>query len=134
MTKALRMVETHPAELGGLDPAAIATCIEECLSCAQACTACADACLSEPHLGELAACIRMNVDCADVCNVTARVFSRRGDPAGLAHALLTLCEQACRTCAQECERHAEHHEHCAACAEACRSCEDACQQLREHLG
>jgi hypothetical protein len=37
------MLESHPAELGGLDPEAIAACIDECLSCIQACVACADA-------------------------------------------------------------------------------------------
>lgn len=134
VTKTLRMLESHPAELGGLDPVAIAACIDECLSCAQACVACADACLSESDPRNLATCIRFNWDCADVCSVTARVLSRRSSSAELVHGLLTLCEQACRGCGEECERHGENHEHCAVCAEVCRSCEDACQQLREHLG
>jgi hypothetical protein len=44
VTKTLHtMLESHPAELGGLDPEAIAACIDECLSCIQACVACADA-------------------------------------------------------------------------------------------
>jgi hypothetical protein len=134
MTRALRMVRTHPADLGGLDPEAIAACLQECLSCAQACTTCADACLSEPDPGELVTCIRLDQDCADICTATARVLSRRGDPGGIASGLVSLCEEVCRACAEECERHAGHHEHCAVCAEACRSCEDACQQLKQHLG
>lgn len=127
------MVETHPAELGGLDPTAIAAGIDECQSCAQVCIACADACLSEPDLTDLTTCVRLGADCADLCGVVARVLSRRGGSAQLVHALLAACEQACRVCAEECERHAGH-QHCAICAEACRGCEDACQQLREHLG
>ncbi|SFQ48259.1 protein of unknown function [Amycolatopsis arida] len=134
MTRALRMLETHPAELGGVDPAAIVACIEECLSCAQACTACADACLGDANPERLIGCVRANLDCADVCETTARVVSRRSGSPDLTAALLAACEQACRGCAAECERHGGDHPHCAVCAEACRTCEDACQQLREHLG
>ncbi|GHF47482.1 hypothetical protein FHX82_001441 [Amycolatopsis bartoniae] len=134
MTKALAMLESHPADLGGVDPEAIAAAIQECLTCAQACTACADACLAESDPAAMRDCIRTDLDCADVCEVTVRILSRRGDALGVTRQLLAVCEQACRACAEECERHAEHHRHCAECAEACRSCEDACQQLRQHLG
>jgi hypothetical protein len=94
---------------------------------------CADACLSEPAFAELAHCIRTDLDCADICTATAQVLSRRTGTAGVLDALLRACEEACRACAGECERHATHHRHCALCAEACRSCEDACRQVREHL-
>jgi Domain of Unknown Function (DUF326) len=36
---------------------------------------------------------------------------------------------ACRSCGDECERHAAMHEHCRVCAEACRRCEQACNEL-----
>ena len=43
---------------------------------------------------------------------------------------LVACIQACRSCADECEIHAEHGmEHCRVCAEECRRCERACQEL-----
>ncbi|WP_233157310.1 MULTISPECIES: four-helix bundle copper-binding protein [Amycolatopsis] len=93
-----------------------------------------DACLSGPDPAALVRCVKLTAVCADICAATARVLSRRGDPAGIASELLALCEKACRACAEECEKHAGHHEHCAVCAEACSSCEDACQQLRRHLG
>jgi hypothetical protein len=35
----------------------------------------------------------------------------------------------CRACAEECECHARHHEHCRLCAEECRRCERACDDL-----
>ncbi|MFC8884886.1 four-helix bundle copper-binding protein, partial [Streptomyces cinereoruber] len=41
------MLDTFPANLGGVDREKLVHCIEACLACAQACTACADACLSE---------------------------------------------------------------------------------------
>jgi hypothetical protein len=47
----------------------------------------------------------------------------------LARTVLETCAQACRLCAQECERHASHHQHCRVCAEACRRCEQACEDL-----
>ena len=34
---------------------------------AQVCTACADACLGEDDVGELTRCIRLDLDCADLC-------------------------------------------------------------------
>ncbi|MEU4252835.1 four-helix bundle copper-binding protein [Amycolatopsis sp. NPDC026612] len=73
----LPLLESHPEDLGGIDPTAIANCIDDCLACARACTVCADACLSEPSVADLAACIRTDLDCADLCATTARVLSRR---------------------------------------------------------
>ena len=61
MTQATRMLETYPADLGGVDLGgvdlggvdqdALARCIDECFTCAQTCTACADACLSASGVG-----------------------------------------------------------------------------------
>ncbi|MGP4112253.1 four-helix bundle copper-binding protein [Streptomyces sp. 4N509B] len=136
MTTAVKdMLETYPADLGGVDRGTLARCIEECFSCAQACTACADACLSEEAVSELTKCVRTNLDCADVCATTGRALSRHtGYDANLTRALLQACAQACKACAEECERHAAHHEHCRVCAEACRRCEQACQELFRSLG
>src|SRR5206468_12075580 len=70
------MLDTYPADLGRVDRAALARCIEACVECSQACTACADACLSEPTIADLTKCIRSNLDCADICDTTGRVLSR----------------------------------------------------------
>lgn len=104
-------------------------------STAQVCTACADACLGEDALSELVRCIRLNLDCADVCQATGSVLSRltATDPAA-SRRLLEACAEACRTCAAECERHAAMGmEHCRVCAEACRRCEQACRDLLDAL-
>ena len=64
------------------------------MDCGQTCTACADACLSEDMVAELAKCIRTNLDCADLCDITARVLSRHtGYDANLTRASLTACAQ-----------------------------------------
>jgi transcriptional regulator with GAF, ATPase, and Fis domain len=128
-THASEMLEAHPWP-GNVDREALARCIEECVSCAQTCTSCADACLSEDSVAELRKCIRLDLDCADVCEATGRVLTRQTEyDAPTSKALLEACREACRTCAEECERHGQHHEHCRICGEACRRCEEACANL-----
>ena len=41
---------------------------------------------------------------------------------------------ACLACAEECDQHAEHHEHCRLCAEVCRRCKNACDDLLATIG
>lgn len=128
--EAQAMIQTHP-DVKGQPNDALVRCIEECLSCAQACTACADACLAEDMVGELRQCIRLNLDCADLCDATARLASRRtGSNPEILRQLIDTCAAACRACGEECARHAGRHEHCRICAEACRSCEQACRQAQ----
>ncbi len=130
MTMAAQMLDAYPADLRGVDEAKLAACIDACFECSQVCTACADACLSEEAVAELASCVRTDLDCADVGAATGRVLSRHtGDDANLTRTVLEACAQACRSCADDCERHASMHEHCRLCAEACRRCETACREL-----
>jgi Domain of Unknown Function (DUF326) len=127
-----KMLETHPQATAN---EALARCIEQCFACALSCTSCADACLAEEQVQELVRCIRLNLDCADVCDATGRVLTRQtSTEPRLARSMLDACVQACRICAEECERHAPHHEHCRVCAEACRRCEQACEELRSSFG
>ncbi|WP_019876694.1 four-helix bundle copper-binding protein [Sporichthya polymorpha] len=124
------MQEAHPRPLVGIDADALAECIEACLACAQACTSCADACLHEEMVADLRRCIRLNQDCADLCDALARILTRGPDTApGLLRAAVRACADACRMCGDECATHAEMHEHCRICAEACRRCEQACLAL-----
>jgi hypothetical protein len=123
------MMETYPASIN-LDRRLLARVVDVAVECAQACTSCADACLSEEMVADLRTCIRTNLDCADICETTARVLSRHtGYDANITRAQLEACIAACRSCGDECEQHAGMHEHCRVCAEACRACEAACQEL-----
>lgn len=129
MTVAAEMLSTYPKDLGQLDQKTLVECIEACLECAQSCTACADACLAEDNVAELTKCIRINMDCADVCATTARILSRlTSNDASLTRATLEACRVACANCADECETH-EMHKHCVICAASCRRCEEACAAL-----
>lgn len=121
------MLRTHPSPWAHDE--SITRCIEELVTCAQTCTVCADACLAEDGVAELRRCIALDLNCADVCNTTARVLSRSGSAdLELTRSILLACVQACRSCGAECERHAEHHEHCRICAEGCRRCEGMCEE------
>jgi Domain of Unknown Function (DUF326) len=134
MSVASDMVKAYPAEIN-LDRELLARCVDACIACAQACTACADACLSKEMIDQLRKCIRSDLDCADICEATGRVLSRHtGYDANLTRAQLLACAQACKSCGEECEGHAEMHEHCRICAEACRRCEQACQEVLAAIG
>jgi len=121
--------DTHPQPVGG-DRDALVRCIDECVACAATCTSCADACLAEPDVQDMTRCIRLDLDCADLCEATRSIVTRQTARDDIVlRALVEACLAACRACAEECERHAEHHEHCRISARACRSCEQACTGL-----
>jgi Domain of Unknown Function (DUF326) len=129
MSYARQLLDTYPRSFN-LDAGVLAATTDAVNDCAQACTSCADADLSEPGVAELVKCIRLCLDCADVCTATGRVISRQTEyDANLTRSLLEACVTACRSSGDECERHAAMHEHCRVCAEACSRCEQACQEL-----
>ncbi|MGE5466861.1 MAG: four-helix bundle copper-binding protein [Ignavibacteria bacterium] len=121
-----RMISSHPQVQGSTNDVLV-RCVEACFDCEQACIACADACLGENMVQQLTQCIRLNLDCADVCRAAGALGSRRtGSNESALRTVLEACALACQTCADECGRHAQQHEHCAVCAEACRDCQQAC--------
>jgi hypothetical protein len=123
------MLETHPRG-SAIEAGALVVCIDACFDCAQSCTACADADLGEEDVVKLIRCIRLCLDCGDVCVATGQILTRQTEfERELAGSIVQACAKACRICAEECERHAVHHEHCRLCAEACRRCERACNAM-----
>ncbi len=92
-------------------------------ACSNACNYCTTACLEEDDVKMMAQCIRLDIDCAAICSLTAS-FIARGSAHGI-H-LLRECAEICNLCAAECEKH-KHMQHCADCASACRACEQACK-------
>lgn len=126
--RAQEIISTHPEVRGNTNDVLI-RCIEACFDCSQACTSCADACLAEDMVTQLRQCIRLNLDCADVCAATGALASRRtGSNEALLKTMLEACGLACRLCGAECSRHAQMHQHCRVCADACRRCEQACME------
>ena len=128
------MLETHPQPVVG-DLDLRARCIDACSACAVVCTSCADADLGESDVADMVRCARLCLDCADLCDATKRVVTRQtATDVGVVRAAVGACLVGCRTARAECERHAEHHEHCRLCAQVCRECESACDALLASLG
>jgi hypothetical protein len=95
--------------------------IQELVNCALACEACSAACLNEKENAHMMRCIELTRDCADSCFQAARFIMRKSE---IADQYLTICEEACKICAEECRKH--NHDHCELCAEACESCSESC--------
>ena len=129
MSYARQMLDTYPGTVG-VDAAVLAAAIDALSDCAQACIADVDADLSEQNLAEMVTCIRLCLDCADVCTAALGVTSRQASyDASVTRPLLQACVAICKSCGDECGRHAQMHEHCRVCEQACRRCEQACREL-----
>ena len=127
----LEILKSAPQKLT-VDVQLVADAIDAASACAIVCTSCASACLSEDM--DMAQCVRDDLDCADLCEATARHLARlNASDKQLTLSILATCIEACVQCAASCKEHAEHHEHCKLCAQACRRCEDACQALVDAL-
>jgi hypothetical protein len=81
-------------------------------------------------------CIRLDLDCADICFATSRVVSRQTEyDAKVTRSQLEACVTVCKSCGDECEQHGQHGmDHCRVCAESCRRCEQACTSLLQAMG
>lgn len=129
MSDTREMLEASPIAVP-LGVAVVAVAIDACLNSVQACTSCASEDLLEEDVDKLRACIALDQNCADVCDVTARLLSRPAQYDYIVlHGLLQACVRACASCAEECARHADHHRHCAICARSCLACVQACTAL-----
>src|SRR5262245_59046071 len=123
MSHARQILETYPRTVQ-VEAGVLVACIEACFDCAQSCTACADADRAEPDVLTMLRCITLCENCSDICLATGKVLSRQTEfVPQLARSVVAACLDACRICAEECERHAHHHEHCRLCEEVCRTCE-----------
>src|SRR3954463_12405088 len=69
------MFAAHPVRPSS-DQAVAIECITACYSCAEACNACADACLGEENVKHQVTCIRLDLDCGEICLATAKIVSR----------------------------------------------------------
>ncbi|HEU5387015.1 MAG TPA: four-helix bundle copper-binding protein [Streptosporangiaceae bacterium] len=133
MSYARQMLDTYPRTVT-VDAGLLAAAIDALSDCVQACHADNAADLGEQNVTEMVTCIRLCLDCADICTATAAVISRQTDyHADVTRPLLEACVAICRNCGDECERHAGMHEHCRVCAEACRRCEQACRELLDAM-
>ena len=78
----------------------------------------------EEDVKMMAACIRLDMECAAICYATAEVMGLGGKKA---KELCLVCADICQQCANECARH--KNEHCRECAEICKSCAEECSRM-----
>ena len=98
MSYARQMLDTYPRTFN-VDADLLAAAIDALDDCAQACNADNAADLSEQNVTEMVTCIRLCLDCADICTATARVTSRQTDyDANVNRPLLEACAAICRSC------------------------------------
>ena len=134
MSYAKQMLDSYSRTFK-VDSGVLAATIDALNDCAQACTADVDADLGEPDVAEMVKSIRLCLDCADICAATVAHTSRPAEyDSKITKLLLEACAAICKSCGDECERHAKMHAHCRVCEEACRRCERACRELLGAIG
>ena len=132
------MISEHP-EVGGDYNESLGLAVRRAMLCSAICNSCADACIAEMKGGadssgsmDMSQCIRLCLDCSDVCQTTARVAMRRtGHDRQLIRAMLAVCIEACVRCGEECAGH--DNAHCRRCAQMCRECADDCRAALARL-
>jgi hypothetical protein len=97
-------------------------CIDNCQEAVQVCEWCADECAG--HGEDMARCLRLCRDVADIASLHMRLMARDSDYSGY---LAEACAEACEACAEECEQH--DHDHCQACAEVLPKCAETCRSM-----
>ena len=99
MSYARQLLDTYPGTVN-VDAGVLAAAIDALSDCAQACIADVDADLSEQNVTEMVTCIRLCLDCADVCTATIGVTSRQASyDINVAKPLLEACVAICNSCA-----------------------------------
>lgn len=91
--------------------------------CQTKCKYCFNACLEEEKIDMMRRCLKLTVECADICDLTASSLSYEGD---FTEDVLAVCIKACHDCGQECRKH--EYLHCIECAKACEECVRACKE------
>ena len=125
-----KMIGLHPQVQGHVTQP-LGDAVHHAMYCAKMCLSCADASMAEDM--DMTQAIRLCLDCADVCEATARLGLRRtGSNEQVLREMLEFCARTCDECAAECERH--EHEHCKLSAQICRECAADCRRAAESIG
>jgi hypothetical protein len=105
--------------------------ITTCLSCVSTCNHCAISCLEEKEVQSLTKCIRLNLECAVICQVTAELVSLDSQ---YIQEIAALCSTVCNACAEECDKHAGREmQYCKECVERCRMCAKEANEISQYV-
>ncbi|MCA1686414.1 MAG: four-helix bundle copper-binding protein [Planctomycetia bacterium] len=109
-------------------------CMEACADCAKTCNMTAHHCLDEicEGAGDVkrhAKAHSLTMDCQAFCVLAATMIARGS---GLMQYSCESCADACRCCAEECEKPGSD-DVMMACAKSCRDCEKTCHEMVKHM-
>lgn len=100
-------------------------CIDTCLGCHQSCLQTVEHCLSLGGKHASPDHIRLLLDCAEICQVSADFLLRNSPRHGLT---CRVCAEVCQACSDNCSS-GKADAAMQACAEACKRCAQSCQQM-----
>ena len=92
-------------------------CINGCLACHATCLQTVEHCLEKGGAHAAREHIRLLLDCAELCEVSAHVMIRQSPFQGR---ICALCAEACRACEADCRSMGDVVD--LRCAESCRRC------------
>ncbi len=92
-------------------------CIQDCIACYQECISSIPYCLTQGGKHAEAKHITLMLECADLCNLSARSMHLKGQ---FAFELCQLCAKVCDECAKSCKATDMQK-----CADVCRKCAES---------
>lgn len=100
-------------------------CISDCLECSEVCFQSINYCLTKGGRHAEVGHISTLMDCADICEMSARWMNRGS---GFSGHLCDICSQVCDECAESCEKLSDD-EVMQDCVDVCRRCAESCRNM-----
>ena len=135
MTGASMMILPRASALAGAAPESkhqhaggddMKQCIRSCQDCHALCTQTIMHCLQLGGRHAAPEFIRLFMDCAQLCETNIDYMLRDSTLHGR---MCRICSDACRQCAQECEKLMGDDQLLKQCADMCRRCADSCDRM-----
>ena len=101
-------------------------CIQLCQDCHALCTKTISHCLQLGGRHAAPDHIRLFLDCAQLCDITAQYLLRGSS---LHEKMCALCAEACRQCADSCVQVAGDDQMVKQCIDMCRTCAGSCERM-----
>ena len=101
-------------------------CIQLCRDCNAMCIRTMAHCLKLGGRHAASDHIRLLVDCAQMCAITADYMLRESP---FHDRVCRLCSDLCKLCAKDCEQVAGDDQMVKQCIEMCRKCADSCERM-----
>ena len=107
-------------------PSAMRICIQDCTECYQMCSHLVDYSLKKDASHAHAEHIKILLDCARICNLSADLMIRHSE---FHNSTCKVCAEVCLACAISCDISGKNDPMVQACAETCRKCAASCTEI-----